>query len=810
MRPFTSALATAAPVKKRWRTPLEKFNPNHEPAGTPEGGQFAEGPGGGAGSEITEMSLRSPYSAVPRTVRVAVNPSEDDAKRIAIAAPYRDIRLLRATNGNIYVWASGDAVHNSVSEAIGYTGQKAAEFGYRNGRFFPLRDGELASGLPLSADAKAEWFRAPHAKFAKRRFGRSIKQIAKCQHMKHDLRTLHGARLVKSWRTPIEKAASDPYAYLHQIADHGVPEVMRRFLAATRNLRATPNEIALQDAVASGDMDAVLEALGFDGSAFSGYILPALGDVVDEAGKATFETDYGLAARAGRLAIRFDMINPHTVYAVRDFGGDLITQITEDTRDAIRDIVAYAMEYGGHPYQQARQIRNLIGLTSEQMGAVDNFRTMLESGDRTALSRTLRDARFDGTLDRALGFQPSLELAPEQIGRMVSRYADRMLDARAVNIARTETMRAANLGQNEAWYQAVQGGLLKPGLTRAWLVTPDDRLCEFCAAIPGMNPDGVGLDGMFDTPFGPVDMPPLHPQCFPGDTLVAASSRIMGYSCRWFDGNLAVVRAASGNELSCTVNHPILTRRGWVAAGALKKGDDLIGGAFAEGFGFANTDSKDAPTAIHEIAETLRRSGKMASAPVPVAPEDFHGDGEGSKVAIIGSDRLLRDRLHAACAKHRRQFALALADIRQRSFHMNGMFEFPPKAFALAANGVVGGTDLPRALDDAHAAPFQHLGFDRPTDRHAAFDQVACNRNAADAMLARKLVQGDAGQIAFDEIVAVRRKPFRGHVYNLETSKGWYVANGAIVHNCRCVTIIQDFGDTQKRDMRKKTRAAVR
>jgi hypothetical protein len=45
-----------------------------------------------------------------------------------------------------------------------------------------------------------------------------------------------------------------------------------------------------------------------------------------------------------------------------------------------------------------------------------------------------------------------------------------------------------------------------------------------------------------------------------------------------------------------------------------------------------------------------------------------------------------------------------------------------------------------------------------------------------------------AGAVALDQVVRIRRRPWSGHVYNLETVAGWYVANGLIVHNCRCTT----------------------
>jgi hypothetical protein len=36
-------------------------------------------------------------------------------------------------------------------------------------------------------------------------------------------------------------------------------------------------------------------------------------------------------------------------------------------------------------------------------------------------------------------------------------------------------------------------------------------------------------------------------------------------------------------------------------------------------------------------------------------------------------------------------------------------------------------------------------------------------------------------------IVEKSRRVFVGHVYNLETDAGWYIADGVVTHNCRCV-----------------------
>ena len=48
---------------------------------------------------------------------------------------------------------------------------------------------------------------------------------------------------------------------------------------------------------------------------------------------------------------------------------------------------------------------------------------------------------------------------------------------------------------------------------------------------------------------------------------------------------------------------------------------------------------------------------------------------------------------------------------------------------------------------------------------------------------------GFTSVIGLDYISSIKRKQFSGHVYNLETDDGYYVANGIITHNCRTVQV---------------------
>jgi SPP1 gp7 family putative phage head morphogenesis protein len=81
---------------------------------------------------------------------------------------------------------------------------------------------------------------------------------------------------------------------------------------------------------------------------------------------------------------------------------------------------------------------------------------------------------------------------------------------RAELIARTETMRASNEGQLEAWEQATEDGLLAGNEQKEWIVTPDDKLCPVCEQMDGVI---IPLDEDFDVDGDMIEGPPAHPNC---------------------------------------------------------------------------------------------------------------------------------------------------------------------------------------------------------------------------------------------------------------------------------------------------------
>ncbi len=90
---------------------------------------------------------------------------------------------------------------------------------------------------------------------------------------------------------------------------------------------------------------------------------------------------------------------------------------------------------------------------------------------------------------------------------------DDILDAvgdedRADMIARTETMWAANEGQQQGWDAAVEAGLLPQNAQVVWIATASEA-CEICEGLDGATRD---LDGEYEDSEG-ADGPPQHPNC---------------------------------------------------------------------------------------------------------------------------------------------------------------------------------------------------------------------------------------------------------------------------------------------------------
>jgi hypothetical protein len=165
-----------------------------------------------------------------------------------------------------------------------------------------------------------------------------------------------------------------------------------------------------------------------------------------------------LGNEADRL-VAFDQTNVNAVAAVARTRTDLIRAITEDQRASVTGAIRDGIEAGSNPKEIARDVRMSVGLTDGQRQIVQNLRNELEAGRfNAAADRELIDGNSSRTLERLA--RDGGALTNTQIDAMTDRYAANMSAWRSQTIARTEGLRAAHIGHQTMFQQAVDDGVI--------------------------------------------------------------------------------------------------------------------------------------------------------------------------------------------------------------------------------------------------------------------------------------------------------------------------------------------------------------
>jgi len=214
---------------------------------------------------------------------------------------------------------------------------------------------------------------------------------------------------------------------------------------------------------------------------------PRLGSLyLDSFVLAAQDTARFLNRNLAQIVIDFDQTNPFAVQVARENQLRLVREFTQSQRRATREAILDGIQRGANPRQQALAFRDSIGLTETQVKAVNNYRRLLEDGDRAVFDRALRDRRFDRTIRRAI--RDEKPLTKHQVETMVKRYRERYIAYRSKVIARTESLRSVHEGKNQMYRQAIESGDIDPNtLTNEWNTMPDERRRSSHATMHGQS-----------------------------------------------------------------------------------------------------------------------------------------------------------------------------------------------------------------------------------------------------------------------------------------------------------------------------------
>jgi hypothetical protein len=482
-----------------------------------------------------------------------------------------------------------------------------------------------------------------------------------------------------------------------------------------------------------------------------------------------------------------------------------------------------------------------IGIGWSQL-PVEAFESFIGiSGDGAPLGRLLSTLGTDAQVGVRQGIAEGIlrGRGPRQTSAIIRNNFGLPL-TRSLSISRTETLRAY---RESSRLQYANNRHIVKGYRRH--SARDERVCPACIALDGtFYENNVALDSH------------VNDRCHPAGVLTNGPTPVAA-SKRFYKGKMIAINTAAGVELSFTPNHPILTSRGWIAGGFLQKGDYVVRSTGEEWTKpTIDVNYQNVPALIEDVFEAF----SMVTAPVPTASEDFHGDGEGSQVHVIGADRLLRSGYNTPLNEPILQVDFGRANMTSTQLTSLGDFDAVFYGMNTPLVGVTGTLQSALLLSNRHtridqliggllcsqnntgidesdpdgttadiecfgqaifrfagyvhanyfvyrdgsikvgASSNAHLGTSQTArlvqgSQLATFPQGSFEPDLASMELAGYIFEGCPRDIRLDRILKVTVSEFSGHVYNLQSPVGWYIANGIITHNCALIPETVSYKD---------------
>lgn len=323
--------------------------------------------------------------------------------------------------------------------------------------------------------------------------------------------------------------------------------------------------------------------------------------------------------------------------------------------------------------------------------------------------------------------------------------------------------------------------------------------------------------------------------CIPEDSEINLAYGIEKLFRRWYTGKLATVVLDSGKTIRATPNHQVLTSLGWKAIGSLDVGDHLI-----------DLSKQLVQPFEANVDHCIPFAGQVFDAAAHLFQHkthkgigsDFHGDGTDADVDVVKTFRPLSDWSKSTFPDFFKQFLLSCSYALY--FHLRGKGWEP-----IVNSGLKCGTSSRKSnrFPFCFCGPLksEEIGLASAPDVDARLNEPSANNDTrepkplrncklafpglirfydwlrikTEAIMARTsrpsigidadspeplreivrvkahdlrgFFESHPGIQKFDRVIEVQLRDCVTHVYNLQTANNWYVYNGLIIHNCRCV-----------------------
>lgn len=287
---------------------------------------------------------------------------------------------------------------------------------------------------------------------------------------------------------------------LEDLLEELTPQVQEAFLASIQNIRSETQIKLIEAAIRDRDVDRILRLLNIE-PAFFAPLDRSLREAY-EAGGAFAMADFARAARGQgvRLVARFDANAPDARDFVFRQSSQLVRDISEGQRDALRGVLARAFDDRKSPRRVAldivgrvnratnRREGGVIGLTRNEIASAERAFEQLRSGVPGELAkyraRKTRNKSFDRLVDIAI--RDKKPVPADMARKIIGKMKDNMLRVRGERIARTELFSGLNHANNQALEQLIEEGKVeRDAVVNEWDASSDDDTRDSHRAMDG-------------------------------------------------------------------------------------------------------------------------------------------------------------------------------------------------------------------------------------------------------------------------------------------------------------------------------------
>ncbi len=282
--------------------------------------------------------------------------------------------------------------------------------------------------------------------------------------------------------------------------------------------------------------------------------------------------------------------------------------------------------------------------------------------------------------------------------------------------------------------------------------------------------------------------------CLPGESLVSARD-VKNIIRRKYHGDLITIKTHEGLSVTVTPNHPILTENGWILAGAIKVGTNIVSVSPSEEFFFLNPNKYNRPTPIRKIFNFI--SVVFFEKWITGIDPNLNGNlSDGNvNIKLVGSK--LWNTFVSLRYKPIHYFLFSISNMAKIFLvSLGSLYKSFVRLLASACHFV----RIPCKNFSALGRKFVHSNFSGgrgSAPNNIIFQEPLSNGAPVDFKDFCKSKLGSSFSVQLDKVVDINNNSFHGFVYNLHTVDNFFLSQtkplyrnsikkSIILHNCNC------------------------